>query len=174
MKRVVLGVAIASLLAGCGSDVDIVKGGVMDFNQTTTLGKVLDNWKSCQNSKWDAFETENGIRVVEFSCTHEIAPFIKKIKSLSSEKDRNSKGLDIVSNTQTFQFTLNQDDSFQIDNVQVTNVWGDGTSFTDSQKPIESLETAYSNDLNFDPATLNKTSAAQMAYMLNIIKARAN
>ncbi len=53
MKKVLFAIPLALALTGCGSDIDLVKGGVMEFNQTTTLGKALDNWKSCESREWE-------------------------------------------------------------------------------------------------------------------------
>lgn len=160
--------------SGSGSDIDAVKGGVMEFNKTTTLGQALDNWKSCENSNWSEFETSNGIKVVQFKCQHKIIAYMKKAKSLLPKKEQaEATQLDITSNVQTFQFTINKDDSFQIDNVQVKTTWSDGTSFNDSQKPVEQLETAYKNSLNFDPRELNKNTAEQISYAFSLIKDRA-
>lgn len=174
MKKVLLAAPVILALAGCGSDIDLVKDGVMEFNQTTTLGKALDNWKSCENREWEEFETDNGVKVVQFTCQHKITQYMSKAKSLLSKEDQaKADHLNIASNLQTFQFTINQGDSFQIDNVQVKTTWQDGTSFNDSQKPVEQLETAYANNLNFDPAELNKMGAEQISYIFSMIKMRA-
>ena len=99
---------------------------------------------------------------------------MSKAKSLLSEEEQaKANRLDIASNIQTFQFTINQGDTFQIDNVQVKTTRQDGTSFEDSQKPVEQLETAYANNLNFDPAELNEMGAAQISYVFSMIKMRA-
>ena len=99
---------------------------------------------------------------------------MSKAKSLlSEEKQARAKHLDIASNIQTFQFTINQDDTFQIDNVQDKITWQDGTSFEDSQNPVEQLETAYANNLNFDPTELNRMGAAQIYTVFAMIKMRA-
>jgi len=162
-------------LTGCGGALDLVKNGVMDFNQTTTLGKALDNWKSCEQRNWKEFETDNGAKVIQFSCQHKIAQYMSKAKSLLPQKKQDEAGhLDIISNVQTFQFTVNQDDTFQIDNVQVKTTWKDGKSLDDSQKPVEQLKKAYQNQLNFNPAELNEKSAAEISYIFSIIKDRAN
>jgi len=162
------------VLAGCGGDVDLVKGGVMDFNQTTTLGKALDNWKSCESRDWEGFETDSGIKVVQFTCQHKVSQYMDKAKILLSKKDQsNADHLNVASNIQTFQFTVNQDDTFQADNVQVKTTWEDDTYFDDSQTPVEQLETAYANNLNFDPSELNEISVAQISYVFSIIKAQA-
>lgn len=175
MRKTLLIVSVVIALVGCESDLDSVKNGVMEFNQTTTLGKVLDNWKSCEQRNWEEFETDNGVKVVQFSCYHKITQYMSKAKSLlSQEEQAEADHLDITSNVQTFQFTMNQDGSFQIDNVQVKITWKDGKSFEDSQKPVEQLETAYENQLNFESAELNKRSVKNISYVFSIIKAKAS
>lgn len=53
------------LMTGCtGSDVDVVKGGVMGGYQTTTVGAAFD--ASFDNPQWSEFKGEKGERVVEF------------------------------------------------------------------------------------------------------------
>lgn len=102
-----------------GGEVDIVKAGVMDFNQTITVGKALDNWQSCKDTNWKSFETKNGITVVEFTCQFNLELILGN-QRLHPKLAKDYKKTLINSGTQTFQFTLNQDRSFQIDNVQIT------------------------------------------------------
>ncbi|RUO22998.1 hypothetical protein CWE09_13790 [Aliidiomarina minuta] len=175
MRKVLLIAAVFLTLVGCGSDTDFVKNGTMNFNSTITVGKALDSWKSCEESGWEEFKTDNGVRVVQFSCQHRIGQFFTEMKSLLSESDRAEVDhLDVIANVQTFQFTLNQDDTFQIDNVQVKTTWMDGTSFKDSQEPIEQLEMVYANQLSFEPDELDSTVAAQIYYLFMVIKANAS
>lgn len=175
MKKVLLAVPFLIALTGCESDVDLVKLGIMEFNKTTTLGKALDNWKSCENREWEEFETDNGMKIVQFTCRHKITQYMSQAKSLLlQEEQAKANHLDITSNVQTFQFTMNQDETFQIDNAQVKTTWKDGTSFEDSQQPIEQLERAYANNLNFNPDELNERGAAQISYFFSILKSRAN
>jgi len=175
MKKILLALPFALILSGCGSDVDLVKDGVMDFNQTTTLGQALDNWKSCKETNWEFFETDNGVTVVQFTCNHKVSDFIAKAKSFLSKKDlEEAPYLDILSSVDTFQFTLNQDDSFQIDNVQVETAWEDGTKINDSRDSIERLETAYENELTFNINLLqNKLAAEQVAMSFRMVKMQA-
>lgn len=53
MKKALLVAPIVMALASCGSNLDLVKGGIMEFNPTTTLGQALDNWKSCTKRDWE-------------------------------------------------------------------------------------------------------------------------
>jgi len=172
MKKALLITSIAIALSGCGSDTDLVKGGTMKFNKTTTLGQALDTWKSCKENSWNDFKTESGMRVVEFSCAHKISAYMEKAKNLlPKEKQAEADQLDITSLTHTFQFTLNQDDSFQINNVQSETVWADGKSLTDSVKAMDQLKAAYSNDLLFNPSEINSNrSAHQLSSVFSMLK----
>lgn len=164
MKNIYKIVAVISfwfLLSGCEgmqSDMNLVKNGTMNFNETTTVGKALDNWEDCTDGKWDEFETDNGIKVVEFKCSFkssiEALPYLKEValKSKMSSKDRLNRDLNIKRQSYIFQFTLNQDDTFQIDNVQAKTVWNDGFIYEVSLNGVDALGKAYDNEkmLDFD------------------------
>jgi uncharacterized protein YecT (DUF1311 family) len=142
------------ILGGCGDDISKIKYGVMDFNKTITVGDALDNWKSCEAGHWRKFLTDNNTRVVEFECQHKITEYFRKLKALNTDK-ANEIYIDVVSNKQYFQFTLNKDDSFQIHSVETETVWRDGTSQRIRREPIDVLKDAYANSMNFDPDLIN-------------------
>jgi putative protein kinase ArgK-like GTPase of G3E family len=170
-----IGLFLALLITGCGNNTDLVKSGIMNFNKTITVGDAFDNWKDCEDSEWSSFETDNKIPVVQFTCRKKgINEYMTKVKSFLSKKEQNKASyLDIKSNEQIFQWTINKDDTFQIDNVQVETVWADGKKFSDSQKPMEQLQSVYNNEITWDESSLNKMTAGQIAYVLQMIKARA-
>jgi|GEM_PF-1419524 hypothetical protein len=172
MKGVWFSFPVALLLAGCGSDVSLVKDGVMDFNQTITVGQALDNWRSCDGSNWEEFETENGVRVVSFECNHDIAMFIDKVKKAGSHSTNDMSSLDVASITSIFQFTINQDDSFQLDGIYTRSVWADGEQLEDSStKPLAILKKAYENTLHYDPD--NNSQVLQYSWGLPMVKRKA-
>jgi hypothetical protein len=174
MKKIALIFCAVFILSGCGSNVEMVKSGVMDFNQTTTIGQALDGWKSCKAKSWEEFITDNGVPVVQFTCQHKIDKYFgRAISLIKDERASDVEYLEITSNKQFFQFTINQDGSFQIDNVQVETAWKDGKVYTDGQSPLEQLNTAYINELNFDPDELNEMGAIQLAYLFGLIKKEA-
>lgn len=41
MKKIIFGASAALLLAGCGSNVDLVKDGVMEFDKSITVGDAI-------------------------------------------------------------------------------------------------------------------------------------
>ena len=170
-----IGLFLLLMITGCDNNVDLVKDGIMNFNKTITVGDAFDNWKDCENSEWKSFKTDNNIPVVQFKCEKKgVTEFMNKCKSFLSKKEQEKASyLDIKSNTQIFQWTINKDDTFQIDNVQVETVWSDGKKFSDSQKPMEQLERVYNNELFWDTSDLNEMVARQISYAFKIIKARA-
>jgi L-arabinose isomerase len=52
-------------------------------------------------------------------------------------------------------------------------VWSDGKKFSDSQKPMEQLQSVYNNEITWNESDLNKMIAGQIAYVFQMIKARA-
>jgi len=170
-----IGLFLALMITGCGNNADLVKDGIMNFNKTITVGDAFDNWKDCENSEWESFETDNNTPVVQFTCRKKGAnEYMTKVKSFLSKKEQEKASyLDINSNTQIFQWTINKDDTFQIDNVQVETVWSDGKKFSDSQKSMEQLQSVYNNEITWNESDLNKMTAGQIAYVFQMIKARS-
>jgi len=176
LKVLVIGVFLSLILIGCSnSDIDSVKNGVMNFNKTITVGEAFDNWNDCEDSKWDAFETDNHIHVVEFTCEKKgVKEYMNKVKSFLPKKEQaKASYLDIKSAKEIFQWTINKDNTFQIDNVQTETVWSDGKKYSASQDPMEQLESVYNNKITFDTSGLNKMTVGQIAYVLKMIKALA-
>jgi len=71
MKGLLFGFSVLLIsigFSGCTSEIDTVKDGVMKFNKTITVGQALDNWSNCESTEWEMFETENGVKVVQFTC----------------------------------------------------------------------------------------------------------
>jgi len=175
LKFVIVGLFVLLFMTGCSNDTDLVKDGVMNFNKTITVGEAFDNWNDCKNSKWETFETDNHTKVVEFTCEKKnIKEYMNKVKSFLSKKEQEKASyLDIKSNTQIFQWTINKDDTFQIDNVQIETVWDNGKKFSDSQNPMKQLKSVYNNEITWDTSSLNKMTVNQIAYVFQMIKARA-
>ena len=175
LKLFVIGVFLSLMITGCSNDTDLVKDGVMNFNKTITVGEAFDNWNNCEDSKWDSFETDNHTRVVEFTCEEKGAKeFMNKVKSFLSKKEQEKASyLDIKSSTTIFQWTINKDDTFQIDNVQSEIVWSDGKKSSKSLKPMEELNSVYNNEITWDENIINKMTAGAIAYAFLTEKALA-
>lgn len=169
MKRFAA-IGFSVMLAGCGSGLDKVKSGVLEFNKTITVGQALDNWKSCASREWKEFKTDNGVQVVEFTCNQNIAAYAEQLRAGNpSAPNLKLLYLDIASNKTIFQFTLNKDDTFQVDNVQIVTNWADGTSFT-APAGDDMLKNAYDNKVIFDPAEAKGLNAQIIAAVFEQFK----
>ena len=89
MNKFFLVATTLMMLNGCTkTDIEIVQSGTLDFNKTTTVGKALDNWQSCESKMWSQFETNSGVQVVEFDCVLKTTEYIKKIESLLNQQKK--------------------------------------------------------------------------------------
>ncbi len=163
--KVLLIVPLATTIAWSRSDIDVVKSGVLEISKTLTVGQALDNWRGCENSTWESFTASNGVRVVEFVCHRKLAEHMQKFQKLISEiniKDVVNEQtlangfLDIVASIYIIQFTVNVDDTFQVDNLQKRTVWADGTIYERPiQRPEVFLKGIYQNKPSFNLSALN-------------------
>ncbi len=63
-----LPIAFGLGLAGCSEiRVETIRSGTLDFDETKTIGDVLDNRTLISNGRWKSFDAEDGSHVVEFS-----------------------------------------------------------------------------------------------------------
>ncbi len=185
-KKTLLVALVAMALAGCGSDMDIVKAGTMEFNKTITIEQAFDNWKSCKKRDWTKFETDSGVKVVQFTCQHSISQLTSKLKSrLNNKADdylANVSALDIVSLSSIFSFTINQDDTFQIYDVQRRLVWKDGSyervvkgehGFVPTRTTaIRELKSVYSNTLIEDYPALFRVCSQSRFWIFESVPAK--
>ena len=157
------------------SPIKYVQTGVMKFNQTTTVGEALDSWSSCGEKEWKSYKSPNGATVVEFTCVHkgvkEYGQNLKQIVSTTqydplsilagtgtggSSKlllEIDSTALDLKSFRQNFRFTINRSGTFQLDQVEGTLEYSDGTKLTcntdPDSEPIDALMVAYETKWNW-------------------------
>ena len=123
-----------------------------------------------RSKAWEEFKSENGIRVVQFTCVKKnVAQVTKMIKETTKDNCKENNSLcpefDVTSVKQTFQWTINKDDSFQIEHVGRTITWKDGRYFSDNYDPLEALEQAYRNTILYDPSEESIRVSAQF-YLL--------
>lgn len=156
------------------SDIALVRSGVMTFNQTITLAQALDNWESCKKRSWEEFKTRNGTRVVQFICHHKFEQYMTTLKTrLSKKPQEHVDYLALKAHIQTFSFTINVDDSYQLDSVKSEMIWRDGTSLLIAISDAEALNEAYNNMISYDPMALEKYSAEVYSSGLKTLKSRA-
>ncbi len=149
----------------------------MRFNKTTTLGEALGSWQNCESVEWKEFKASNGAKVVEFTCIHKgVKEYGEELKNLVSNIDYTGLAvlrcgfpchsgrllnaypayLDFSEYKQSFQFTLNKDKTFQLDNIQKTLTWSDGAiSKTKIKEPGKHLEAIYGGQLDWNTKKIN-------------------
>ena len=140
----------------------------MDVNKTITVGQALDGWKSCKDKLWIEFYTDNRVSVVQFTCNHKVEDLVSAVKSKIPASFKGEKGDDdclrVSAIKNDIQFTLNKDDTFQLDNASIIIHWENAISYSTSTDASEQLHLAYSNELVFDPDSIvNENSAMQYA-----------
>lgn len=169
-------VVTALMLSGCGNNIDTVKNGVLKYNKTITVGQALDNYEDCETSDWKEFETKNGANIVNFTCNVKgVSSWIEEAQQELQKPDwaatlRAIKDgrMDLKSITKTYQFTINKDDSFQLNSAYETWVWKDGTVYNTEKDMNRALSEAYNNQttqlmkVNKNPYSVTK--ALEMPY----------
>jgi len=151
---------IACVLTGCSSDsddIEAVKSGVYGFNKAITVGQALDNWRSCKETSWRLYKTDNGAKVVQYICNHKIEKhfedFRKDVNSSKSKKYKKAiNDLDITSIKESFKFMLNLDGSSEFVDTSNTYTWSDKSEVVDNAyKNLSRLQWAYRNNLSYAP-----------------------
>jgi len=69
MKKCIYLTLCVFFLTNCNhftSNIKHVKNSVLDFDQSSTIGEVLDNYKYFTHTEWEEFTTEQGKEVVQF------------------------------------------------------------------------------------------------------------
>lgn len=184
MKEAIMATLCATCIAGCGGstgDISAVKNGLLDFNKTLTIGQALDNWKNCQKSEWSEFTSDNGVKVVQFTCSEKMETYMKTLRSYFEKNDPLISYIPDY-DIKTFQFTINKDGTFQLDNVSDLTKWPDGTENAKNQNPMEQIKIAYRNKMNYDMSVFdsfphsNSASSEDVSWVLlyDYIQAKMN
>lgn len=127
--------ALAAAMQGCRlttSDIELVKKGVMELDKTLTVGEAFDGWAQCSQKKWEAFETANGRKVVEFSCAALGVPELVTRGVVAGDYGTPSNPgmpnyLNLAEAVYVFQWGINKDDTFILLYGGSTWRWKDGT-----------------------------------------------
>jgi len=83
---------IAVAVCSCSEvRVETVRSGTLDFDETKTIGDVLDNPNLLSNGHWKYFDAEDGSHVVEFS--GQIEGLQEQMENLQSEFKKNPAAL---------------------------------------------------------------------------------
>jgi hypothetical protein len=136
------------------SPIETVKNGVMQFNKSLTVGEAFDNYESCDSSQWNELQQPNGQLIVEFKCEiTTVEPFIARTISTLEDVDSSQRFLQLHSLTNTYQWQINKDNSFEISNIDSVWQWKDGKKFSvyvPKNEYIQNLKTVYENKATFD------------------------
>lgn len=101
-KLLIVGLFLSLMISGC-SDVDTVKNGILNFDNSITVGEAFDKYSYFSDTDWEDFKTSNGRKIVQV--TGEFNDnYIKKMGWTKQFK----KASLIV------QFKINKDDIFEI------------------------------------------------------------
>lgn len=183
-KKVVLTASAACVLAvmlsGCTQDdVSLVKGTIMDIDRSLTVGEAFDNWQDCATREWETFETDNGRRVVQFTCD------IKNAKEfyglMSGYLGTNPVAFSVDYQKQIVQWVVNKDDTVSLSYVGTETTWLDGKRYAaKSDDPESTIRDAYINKLSYDISAKSelekeflKAAAASLVFIFTSIYAQA-
>ena len=163
------------LLSGCSSpsDTNLVKTGVLEFNKTLTVGEAFDRWKECKQKEWKEFSSDNGQRVVQFTCySNNATEFLAKVSTSESVSDElNKVHLKFKGLATAYQWTINKDNSFQLAHVESKWSWADGKIIETPGDIESSLRSVYANEATFDMSSLESLNSEQSTQSsLNALK----
>lgn len=111
MKKLLIVIfALATIigLAGCGN-ISLVKNGTLEFDKSLTIGQAFENYKYFKNVEWEEITTDNGKKVVQ----------VNGVVDLDAHPSGTEWKKNIQEMKYIFQFSINQDDTFQISYVGV-------------------------------------------------------
>lgn len=142
----------AALLTGCTQrSEDVVKNGYMHFDKSITVGAAMDHWHVCQEKRWEAFETANTKKVVQFTCKQKDFGFLERFKNAAAaSQEKHTKELkpffELQEAVYTFQWTIQQDMRFELTFEGLERVaWKNGMTLKNKQEHGSFIEAAYAN-----------------------------
>jgi hypothetical protein len=119
--------AIATLLpifiTACSGEIDLVQNGIMNINRTLTVGEAFNSWSECEKSDWNKLESDNGVNLVEFKCTVKSVPQMMDYTRVAYGEQ---PCLNLVGIEKQFQWSINKDGSFQLNDVKDIYEYEDG------------------------------------------------
>ena len=161
------------------NDIELVKGTVMDIDKSLTVGEAFDNWQDCASRKWEALETDNGRRVVQFTC--DIKNSREYLNELAQYSDAQNDVLDIDKEKYIFQWRINRDETVGLSYVGLELTWLDGKFYEGKSPNVDAVvRSVYNNDITYDLDELEgmhsdwkKITSANTTHSYRIIYANA-
>lgn len=68
LKKIVLSSSVLVLSAYAADNISTVKNSIANYDKSITIGQAFDKWKQCDSTKWENFATDNGKKVVQYTC----------------------------------------------------------------------------------------------------------
>jgi len=102
IKLIIVGLLLSLFVTGC-SEVNTVKDGTLNFDNSITVGQAFDRYSYFSDTDWEDFETSNGRKIVQVTGEFN-DDYIKKMGWTKQFKEASL----IV------QFKINKDDTFEI------------------------------------------------------------
>ena len=136
-----------------GGGIDTVKDGILNGYESLTVGQALDNYRYCTpgTQKWTLFETENGKKIVQFTC--QASTFMESANRLMRKyaNDETPQGIEKLDNVSLadaqniFQFSLHKDgEGFELSYSGTLLKWKDNKK--SEQRGDQLFDTFYKNE----------------------------
>lgn len=144
------------LFAMHSNDIEQVKDTVMDMDKSLTVGEAFDNWHDCASRKWEAFETDNGRKVVQFTCdVKNVRQYLGEVAQYTNVQD---DALDVDTQKQIIQWRINKDSTISLSHVGFELIWLDGKFSEGKSNAKEVIHSAYQNKITYDLDELDDMS----------------
>lgn len=101
-------------------NIALVKGSIMRFDKSITVGQAFDNWENCKDKKWIEFQTNNKKKIVEFTC---------KVNKMDC----------------TVQWLINLDDTSEVIYAKLTQKDKNGKMLERNITPLQLFKAIYAN-----------------------------
>ena len=154
-KLALIGLIAFIIMNGCSDKsvdtIALVKNGTMEFDKTLTVGQVFDNYKHCSNKTWSSKTSQEGRRIVNFTC--EDIEYMKKIIDIGSKKSLKLKlALELQKIVTTVEWAINVDNQgFVFLNGSYDVIWKDSYKKS-AELSVMNLTHFYMNKPLFDNA----------------------
>ena len=164
----------AVFIVSCGksdsNEINAVKNSMLPINPDITIGKALDGWVSCDETRWQSFLNKNKITVIEFRCMHKISNYLSEIQRFALPEQIDAGGLKLMSIADVFRFKMNPKNQFDLSFAKTTYIWSDETILKKQRNLAMALTDAYNNVLMFDSSTITRSVAQKQIKLFTRMK----
>lgn len=68
LKKIILSSSIFIISAYAADNISTVKNSIVNYDKSITIGQAFDKWKQCDSTKWENLVSDNGKKIVEYTC----------------------------------------------------------------------------------------------------------